>query len=172
MTAILVFAVILIILFVVMFSYAEIVAEYEEKNLKCAVYLYKIRIYKLKGDGNFLKLVLSQPEKFSNLINTSLRLIGKYAYVEKLDLNITVGTSNAATTAVTVGSLWASVYSLLGVIAGIVPVEKHNVNISPDYVNTVFSLSGKCIIKCRMVHIIIIIRAIFMIINPKKGKEE
>ncbi len=172
MTVILILVAILLILITVLFSVAEIVAEYDGKKLKCAVYLYKIRIYRLKGDGKLLKQILSQPEMFPDLFGTSIRLLKKYAFIKILDLYIKVGTSDAATTAIATGTLWASVYSLIGVIAGIVPVEKHNVNIVPDYVNAVFTLNGKCIIKSRVVHIIIIAVTILKKINPQKGKEE
>lgn len=172
MTVILILALILIIITAVLFSSVEVVVAYEEKKLRCEVYLNKIRIFKLKGGGKSAGKVLSKPEKFPGLYKSCINLLGKYVQVKSIVLNITVGTSDAATTAIGVGALWAAVYSLIGIVASIVTVDKHNVNIVPDYVNAVFSLNGKCIIRSRVVYIIIIVLTILMKINPKKGKEE
>lgn len=172
MTVILILMAILIIFTAVLFSSVEVVVTYEEKKLKSAVYLNKIRIFKLKGSGKSTGKVLSQPEKFPGLYKSCISILGRYVQVKSIELNIKVGTSDAATTAIGVGALWAAVYSLIGVVASIVTVDKHNVNIVPDYVNAVFSLNGKCIIRSRVVYIIIIAITILMKINPKKGKEE
>lgn len=172
MTVLIVIAAILAVLVILLFSVADVVLEYEDNKLKCAVYLYKIKIYTLKGDGTLLKKILAQPEKFPDLFSTGIELLRKYVSVKSLCLNIRIGTSDAASTAIATGGLWASVYSLIGVIAGIVPIDEHKVDIVPDYVNSVFSANGKCIIKSRVVHIIIIVVTILMKINPEKGKEE
>ncbi len=172
MVVILIVASILILLLAVLLSKAEIIAEYKDKKLDCGVYLYKIRIYTLKGDGKLLKKLLSQPEKFGELYSTAIRLIEKYVEIKTIELKILVGTSDAASTAIATGTLWASVYTLIGLIGKIAPIENHKVDIAPDYVNAVFSVDGKCIIKSRTVHIIIIVITILMKINPKKGKEE
>ena len=57
-------------------------------------------------------------------------------------------------------------------LESIMELKEHSVDIAPDYVNPTFSFNGKCILKSRVVYIIIIAVTILKIINPEKGKEE
>ena len=111
-------------------------------------------------------------KSFSDLCKTSVKLIRKHVPAELVDVKITVGTGEAATTAVTAGTLWGAVYGLIGILGKIIVIENHNVKIIPDFNNLVFSFEGKCIFKTRIAYIIVIVITILMKIKSRKGKEE
>ncbi len=158
------------------------IIRYKQKKLYFDVYLYGFKVYKgkKKGDKNtsdvagFEKDTLSLTEKLKNFKKSYSKitaLLKKYTKIEIIRLDVVVGTGDAATTAISAGSLWATIYALVGIIGKIIFIDEHKVTVNPDYVNTVFQADGECIIKSRFVYIIII-ACNFFNKNPKKGKEE
>ncbi len=176
-------AVILIILLLLLLAPLKVVSEYDEKKFKLNVYLYGVKVFSLKkkdaassaSPEEKAEKVKKKSEdvalKISDILKlskTTLRLLKKYVSVTLIKLDIIIGTGDAATTAVNTGALWAAVYGLIGVIGRIVYIDSHKVNISPDYAQSIFDIKGKCIIKSRVVYIIIIAITILMKFNTLK----
>ena len=111
--------------------------------------------------------VLSKIRKITAISKTASRLLKKYVFIEVADIKIRIGTGDAAVTAVSTGALWATVYNFLGVVGRLLPIEKHNVEIIPDYRDSVFLPEAKCIIKSRAVYIIIIAITILRILKEE-----
>lgn len=163
-------AVILIIF--ILCAPVKLAARFHQKSAFAKLYVYGVPIYKLppkkiketaEKPQDKVKEIEKKSESlgkkikhFASLFKTAVKLIKKYVKCEKVELDITVGTGDAPTTAISTGVLWASVYTLLGIIGKIIFIDKHNVQITPDYANTVFNAKGECIIKSRIVYIIII----------------
>lgn len=185
---ILILAVILILLAFLLFGPLKAVVSYKDGKTEIKVYLFNFIVFK-KGDRKAsakkkekkpdskqfeekTKSFTKKLKEFISIYKTAVKLLKKYVTAEKFRLDITVGTGDAALTAISTGALWAAVYGMLGVIGNIVYIGKHNVQIVPDYANTVFSADGECIIKTRPVYIIIIVITILMKIKSLKGKEE
>lgn len=183
--------IVLLIIFCILYSTLKAEISFKGKQIYLRVFLFGIPVVKLKPKGekkktdiksttpekeaeSFKKSTVSLREKiifFKDVCKTTVRLLRRYASVQGIDLNINVGTGDAAVTAVTTGALWAVVYSLLGAIGSIVYIKNHNVNINPCYQESVFEAEGKCIFKSRLVHIIIIVITIFLRVNRLKSKK-
>lgn len=184
-------AVIVIILIICILSMplrAEL--SFRGKEFLVRIFLFGIPVMILKPKGEKRKTEKKSPEKeaesfrkktmslreriarFTDVCKTTVRLLHRYATVEKINLKINVGTGDAAITAISTGALWAAVYSLLGIVGSIVYIKKHEVEITPCYQQSIFETEGKCIFKSRPVHIIIIALTILRKINHLKGKEE
>ena len=184
---ILILAVVIILLAFLLFGPLKVVVTYKDGKTEINVYLYNVRVFKNKDKNSSdkkkkqtdskqfekeTKFFTKKLKDFVSICKTAVKLLKKYVSAEKFRLDITVGTGDAALTAISTGALWAAVYGMLGVIGHIVYINEHNVQIVPDYVNTVFSADGECIIKTRPVYIIIIAITILMKIKSLKGKEE
>ena len=185
--AIAIISVILILLILLLIAPVKVLIQYENEKLKLNVFLYGIKVFSLKKEEasppkepeekveKFEKDTKKLSLKFSdtlNLCKTAVRLLRKYVSVKCVELRINVGTGDAASTAISTGILWAAVYNLLGIVGRIMYIDKHTVEISPVYVGQVFDATGKCIIKSRVVYIIIIAISILFKIKSLKGKEE
>ena len=179
--------VILIILVLLLIAPLKVLVQYTEKDLKLNVFLYGLKVFSLKkneksppGESKkkaekLEKDAGSLSRKLSRIIDTcktAVRLLEKYVSITLAEVRIRIGTGDAAITAVSTGALWAAVYGMLGVVGRIVYIDKHKVEITPDYVNNVFEADAKCIIKSRVVYIIIIAITILFKIKPHKGEEE
>lgn len=114
----------------------------------------------------------NKASQISELCKTTCRLGRKYIKNEKLSVNISMGTGDAATTAVGIGALWAVVYGLIAIISKIVIIDNHKVDITPDYSEASFKANAECILSSRIVYIIIIAITILIKLKPLKGKEE
>lgn len=186
-------AAVLIILICILFLPLKVEVSYKEKKLKIVVFIMGIPVNKItpaikskkkestskenspKRVEEVEKDVLTFGEKiehYAEIYNNTVKLLRKYAAIDKVDLIIDVGTGDAATTAVGTGLLWSAAYRLISIIGSIMYINKHRVEINPIYTNTVFSLDGKCIIKSRIAYIIFIAITILMKIKSRKGKEE
>ncbi len=164
---------------------------FKDKRMGGRIFLWKIPIYKISfADKKEKGKVRKSPEEkaktfeksskklgerikeFASLCRTAVRLIRKFVRLENISVNICIGTGEAATTAISTGALWAAVYALLGAIGRIMFIDKHDVKINPEYSRAVFTAEGKCIIRSRIVYIIIIAITILIKIKSLKGKEE
>ena len=85
-------------------------------------------------------------------------------------MEILFGTGEAASTAIGIGLLWGAVYGVLGNLGRIIFVNKHDVKINPDYQKATFKIEGKCIIRSRIVYIIIIAITILIKIKFRRNK--
>lgn len=74
--------------------------------------------------------------------------------LKNFDLIITMGTAEAASTAVLTGMLYGFAYNLLALADKIVYVDNPKVNIKPQFNDATFKLTLNGIITTRLVHII------------------
>ena len=186
-------AAVLAIVVCILFLPLKIKAYYKEKQLKIAVFILGIPIYRLNPDiksknkekssksnspervEDVEKDVLTLTERiehYAEIYSSTVKLLRKYVGIDKVELKIDIGTGDAATTAVGTGLLWSAAYRLISIIGSIMYIDNHNVQINPIYTNTAFSLDGKCIIKSKIAYIIFIAITILMKIKSRKGKEE
>ncbi len=181
--------VVLTVIILILFAPLKLSLSFENSDFRAKVVLAGIPIYTYKGKKDkksideavedkvksLEKDTLSLGKKIKTLVSVSrlaARLLGKYTSIKNFSLKLSIGTGDAATTAVSVGIGWAAIYNLLGIVGRIVYIDNHSVEISPDYSNQVFCAEGKCIIKSRIVYIIIIAITILLKIKPRKGKED
>ena len=182
------FVAVIIIIFILC---APVRAQLSFKDQKASgkLYLWKIPIYKKsvkekKAEGRtksspeekvktFQKSSKKLSERirtFSELRRNTVRLIKKYIKLETVSVDISFGTGEAASTAIGVGLLWGAVYSVLGNLGRIIFVNKHDIKINPDYQKATFKTEGKCIIRSRIVYIIIIAITILIKIKFRRNK--
>ena len=93
----------------------------------------------------------------------------KYLNVDEFEVEINVGTGDAATTAISVGALWAVVYNFIGTLGMFVYIDNPKVAIVPSYNEMQFKTNARCIIYCRIVHIIFIM---LFLINSKTNRRK
>lgn len=83
-------------------------------------------------------------EKMRYVWSKSRRKIRKNVFAEKISLDMTVGFEDAFLTGVTVGSLWALVYTMTGLVSDIIRIRVPKININPVYNENFFNVYGKC----------------------------
>lgn len=182
-------AAVLILVFI-LFAPARAELSFKEKTTYLKISLFNIVIYKKKqikdvNDSDTKtpyeraqkleqssKSLASGLKTYIEIFKTAVHYCNKYVSIEKLELDAKVGTGDAASTAVIVGTLWAAAYGLIGTIGSIAYIDKHEVKIVPSYTEAEFSLTSSCIFKSRIVYIIIIALTILIKIYSLKGKEE
>ena len=82
-------------------------------------------------------------KSFAECFKTASKLTQKFLTVEKFVVQITAGTGNAPSTAISTGMLWATVYNVIGVVGNVVYIENPVVEITPDYSQAVFKSYAK-----------------------------
>lgn len=180
-------AAILIILICILFGPLKVKIDLHTNKLNATFFLFNIPVFKLKRSqkedsessskksADFTKeteKITVKLKRFTDTFGITVKLLRKFVGIKDLNLNIIVGTGDAALTAISVGALWAVVYRVLGIVGSICYIDEQSVEITPDYTETVFSLNGDCIIKSRIAYIIFIVITILMKIKSRKGKEE
>ncbi len=93
-------------------------------------------------------------ETVSELFGPFQRAIKRLLKVSELNVDVRVGTMDAADTAVYAGMLWAVAGNLLGLASRFVRVQKPNIRITPAYNETVLAGEGDCIICTNLGNII------------------
>ena len=183
-------AVILLLIGLILFLPLKVEMVYTENGRYIRLVFAGVPVYRLKPGKKKEKPEAKTPQEkagkleknskklgekiksFSELYKTTVKLVRKHVPAEIIDVKITVGTGDAATTAITTGALWGAVYGLLGILGKIIVIKKHDVKITPVFNNLAFSFEGKCIFKTRIAYIIVIAITILMKIKSRKGKEE
>lgn len=180
-------AIVILLIICILYAPVETEASFKGKDAFVRIKLWGIPVLKLnprkkkKAESekkspeekakSFEKKTKSLGERlssFAKMCTLAVKLLRKYARIKNISVSIRVGTGDAAITAVSAGALWAAVYALLGIVGSIIYIDKHSVDIAPDYGEAHFSAEGKCIIKSRIAYIIIIAITILV----RKGKEE
>ena len=182
-------AAVLIILIFILLAPLRVQLTFKEGKLLIKAFLFNIPVYCLKDAVEEEDSPITTDEKvntytrstrnlssriknFASVFTTAVRLIRKYVGVKKIALNVCVGTGDAAVTAISTGALWAATYVAIGAIGSVAYIDEQQVEITPNYTETVFSFDVDCIIKSRIVYIIFIMVAILIKIYSRKGKEE
>jgi hypothetical protein len=88
----------------------------------------------------------------SDIINMLLR----HTIVEKLEWISTVGSKDALFTALSTGLCWTLKGLLIGLLSSRCSLRQLLLDVRPDFANPAFLSSFRCILKMRLVHIIII----------------
>ncbi len=89
-----------------------------------------------------------------SLFGNFRRFVRKRFNLTKFDLDVEIGTAEAASTAVLTGMLYGFAYNLLALIDQLVLVKDPKVNVKPQFNDAVFALTLRGIITARLVHII------------------
>ena len=146
---------VLIILVIIMLLPVKAGIVFDEGKLLTELKLlcFKFKLKKTKG-----KKKKDAPKKKSEEAVFS----DKYLNVKELTVNLTVGTGDAATTAVSVGVLWGIVYNFIGALGLFLYIDNPNVSVNPDYSESKFKSKVQCIISTRIVYIIIIMISILI----------
>lgn len=95
----------------------------------------------------YLKLA----DDFLGPLRKSLRHLIK---IENISADVTVGTNDAADTAIYAGMLWALGYNIIGLTNKIFKIEKHKLQIVPSYDKSVLKAEGSCILRSNIANII------------------
>ncbi len=94
---------------------------------------------------------LELAEEFLGPLRRAVRRLIK---AESITADITVGTGEAPSTAVTTGMLWSVGYGLISIIDRIFKVESHKLQISPYYEKAAFKAEAGCILRTNPANII------------------
>lgn len=96
----------------------------------------------------------------------------KAFYFEYFRFRFHYGTGNAASTGIFYGVISGIVYGLTGAIANSARTGKSEIEITPDFTQSVSETDGECIVKIRIVHIMVIVSKLLKLyLKIKKGKE-
>jgi hypothetical protein len=85
-----------------------------------------------------------------------IKTILRYTIVENLEWKSTVGSKDALFTALSTGMCWTLKGILIGTLSSRCSLRHLSMDVKPDFVNPAFLSNFRCILKIRLVHIIII----------------
>ncbi len=114
-------------------------------------------------------------KKMRYVWSKSKKKIRKSIFAEKISLDMRVGFEDAFVTGITVGSLWALVYTVIGLLSDIIRIKVPKVNINPLYNEDCFEADAKCTVASSPANIIGIglkILISYCIIKKKIEKEK
>ncbi|HLR34378.1 MAG TPA: DUF2953 domain-containing protein [Tissierellales bacterium] len=134
-----------------------------------------------------LKDLINLPVSFKNKDKNSSKNKEKNNYLDNIFLNkkyiiyflkkskvlqfkwtTIVGFNNAATTAISTGTLWSIKYNVVAFFFRDKPIEDFFINVVPEFNKNKFNTEVICIIKTKVVHIIII--GLWILIRNKGGE--
>jgi len=113
-------------------------------------------------------------EEMRYVWSKSKRKIRKNIFAEKIFIDMSVGFEDAFVTGITTGSLWAFVYTVIGLLSDIIKISVPEVDIKPVYNEDYFEADAKCTVASSHVNIIGIglkILVNYYIIKKKIEKE-
>jgi hypothetical protein len=85
-----------------------------------------------------------------------IKKILRYTIVEDLEWKSTVGSKDALFTALITGMCWSLKGILIGILSSRCSLRHLSMDVKPDFVNPAFLSNFRCILKIRLVHIMII----------------
>ncbi len=173
------------------------IAFYTKKNL--LRYEYKVPLLKKEGDKIKFKLVKGQSREMQGGTAESERLmpidiIKKYIsfrvylkdhgdlieeirnYLNKKDIHVelnielTQGTGDAAQTGLICGLLWSVAGILVTWLSRYLKAFKKGIKISPCFDKSIFKVEASCIFHVRLVHIIVVLKKIYLMKYSMKLK--
>lgn len=104
--------------------------------------------------GGFIDRFLHYYSMAREFLDPFRRALRRLLKIDVLNVDVRVGTKDAAATAVYTGMLWGVAGNLLGLVSRFVTVKKPLVNIAPAYNETVLTAEGSCIIRTNPANII------------------
>ncbi len=97
-----------------------------------------------------------QYEKNQEIIKKILNYLKCRISIERLELKTVIGTGNASYTAILTGIAWSAVGILVSILHNFTTVKDKRVEIKPDFAGKKFNLELYCILKVKIVYIIVI----------------
>lgn len=97
-------------------------------------------------------------KKYSNTFNKIIHYIIKKIHINSLNWSIKIGLGDAALTGIAYGVLWTIIGTLLNILLNykkIKEIKDMNINIYPNFNESILEIDFFCIIKLKIVHIII-----------------
>lgn len=104
-------------------------------------------------------------EEIKNMYQKSRKMLHRYKKIMdymlskiKIDFlkwKTEIGLEDAALTAVSVGAAWSLKYNILSIISQKSAIQKVNIDVIPNYSNIIFQVDLNCIIRIKIVNIII-----------------
>ncbi|WIV10969.1 DUF2953 domain-containing protein [Proteiniborus sp. MB09-C3] len=97
-------------------------------------------------------------KKYSNTFNKIIHYILKKIHINSLSLSTTIGLGDAALTGIAYGVLWTIIGTLLNILLNykeIKDIKDMNISIYPNFNESILEVDFFCIIKLKIVHIII-----------------
>ena len=141
----------------------------KEKSKKPEKENFITRIFKEKGKIGGLKFC------FAILKAAMSRIIWviKRITIKEMFLDVTISTDDAATTAVTYGTVCAFVYPVIAIIKGNTKIGVSEINISTDFDKLSPEIKGKITFKTRLVYAVVAaISLLFAYFRIKKESEK
>ena len=106
---------------------------------------------KKRNNTELVKKVLAISEDIKEFVSFAA---DRCTVVEKLELILEFGTSDAANTGIACGALNGVAYTAMAAIHHNTTVKKWRIEIQPDFEREIFSISFDCIVRTRLLHII------------------
>ena len=164
---------ILLILIIILFLPVKI------KVYSNDILLYKLKLLFFKVDIS-IEEILSKKGRFGldfilSFLMETKKFLRKKFKADIVNINVNVGTADAASTAVVSGTLYGVFYGILSIVDRFIFIPKPLVNINPQFNSATFTFSLEGIIKTRIVHIIataIIFAYKFFKYKKQEKKEE
>lgn len=94
-------------------------------------------------------------QKFKHIMKTMIKYLIKKTYIKKLVWFSRIGLKDAALTGISTGLLWTFKSLLLSLIISNKTIEDLDLDIVPEYNQSVLEIYFDCIIKVKLVYIII-----------------
>lgn len=169
MSPLIIISIIAVILIVILFIPIGVGAKYESGAfviVKVAFWKYDISINRIlkmtsKKEKDNEKTPKKELDNGINWLDFILSLFGDFRrFVRKhftltdFSLKITVGTAEAASTAVSTGMIWSLAYNLLALFDKLVYVKEPKVEVEPKFNEATFSVSAGGIITTNLAYII------------------
>lgn len=120
---------------------------------------YDYILRKIQDYRAYFNIYKSVFNKISNYLRCKVK-------VNKLDLDVTIGTDNAHHTAVLIGLCWSAVGILISFIHNNLNFLEKSVSIKPDYMGKKLKVDLFCILNVRIGHIIIVSLIWLMHVKP------
>lgn len=92
----------------------------------------------------------------------SKRAVRKRILAEKIYLNLSFGTGDAASTGILVGSLWGAIYNVIAFVSNFIRVTEPQICINPSYDEELLDFEFECILKVSVANIISIISVLYI----------
>lgn len=181
--AILIIAVILILC--ILFTESSVEIKYNDKKLaliiRCLFFKFKItpdisksKKTKERPKGSEAERKISSVKekykKYKKLIDIFLESMEKRISIKKLELYLKYGTGDAASTGMLYGVVWSFITGVYKHLTKFLNLDFPDVNIVPDFQNSVFDFKFCGILKVRLVHIINTLYKIYLFDKKTKKK--
>lgn len=112
-----------------------------------------------------LAFFIRSNRKFNYLLNYTpvFNLTANHTIIEKIEWKTRIGTDDAMYTAVITGLIWTVKGAVIGKISKKSQLQSLNINVQPDFNKAAITSKLICILKMRIVHIIIIATYAFVL---------